>query len=174
MFPESLVPALYSACVVDSVSERREACTSGRMTAGTHPPSQDRCLVHASSHENGVVSTTVPPGLTIRGSAFKNFLGSGSRHIKFAASTASTGARFDARLQASPTLNSTCDGSESVGMCASLVSCMHATAAHLELHTAGLVQQYCQHLAQYCILLTAGFMSGRVPFHSMGCCDASR
>lgn len=69
--------------------------------------------------------TTTPPGFTIRGRAFKNFLGSGSRHIKFAARTASTGAKFDAKLQASPTLNSTCDASASVGMCASLISCMH-------------------------------------------------
>ena len=112
-------------------SHERPACTCMHASAhssvstgsGRHPPSQLRRFVQESSHDHGVVSTTHPPLLTMLGNRYKKAPGSGRRHSRFAARTASTGARLEGSAHASPARKRTRLASVPAGSCAMRCSC---------------------------------------------------
>lgn len=66
------------------------------------PPIQLLRSVYCSSHEKGLVSSATPPGLSARLICAMQAAGSGTRHSRLAANTASKVPSDSGRLQASP------------------------------------------------------------------------
>mmetsp|Transcript_10014 Transcript_10014/g.23968 ORF Transcript_10014/g.23968 Transcript_10014/m.23968 type:complete len:269 (+) Transcript_10014:35-841(+) len=67
-----------------SLNAGTERC--GVPSAPILPPSQYACSVYCSSHVNGVVTTSTPPGLTSAGRRSTQSVGRGTRHTTLASS----------------------------------------------------------------------------------------